>query len=67
MYIYCVLVSIKGKNHSVGLLIGSFIGGCVDCLTSLLFYPFVAQFPSYFTVYIYIYISLCMCEIDGEK
>mmetsp|Transcript_37308 Transcript_37308/g.48264 ORF Transcript_37308/g.48264 Transcript_37308/m.48264 type:complete len:247 (+) Transcript_37308:266-1006(+) len=43
---------ILGQDHSVGLLFGSFVGGSVDCLTSLLFYPFAAQFPSFITSYL---------------
>ena len=34
---------------SVGLLLFVFVGGGVDCLTSLLFYPFAGRFPPAFT------------------
>jgi hypothetical protein len=47
-----VVAVVGGARRSAGLLFFVFIGGGVDCLTSLLFYPFAGKFPPIFTSYL---------------
>jgi hypothetical protein len=44
--------SSSSSRTSIGLLSGTLVGGFVDCLTSLLFYPFVGKFPPQYTSYL---------------
>eukprot|EP01006_Ploeotia_vitrea_P023382 TRINITY_DN55832_c0_g1_i1.p1 TRINITY_DN55832_c0_g1~~TRINITY_DN55832_c0_g1_i1.p1 ORF type:complete len:564 (-),score=46.81 TRINITY_DN55832_c0_g1_i1:661-2352(-) len=42
--------TIGGKDHSVGIVINMFVAGGVDCLTSVVYWPFIAQYPARFAV-----------------
>jgi len=41
-----IIGSIGGKNQSIGLLLGTFFGGFVDCSTSFVFWPYAQRFPA---------------------
>ena len=40
---------LDGASHSTPVIVLSFVGGGVDCMTSVLLYPFAAQFPPVYT------------------
>jgi riboflavin transporter 2 len=48
-FMYDMTTTIGGSEHSTGLLVLAFIGGSIDCATSIVYWPFVAQYKAVYS------------------